>query len=170
MQGGLLPHMHNGEAVIHQVELLLDGAAVLGLPVLVTEQYPKGLKATVPQIARRLENAALRVEKTQFSALTQAVHQELRGRGRGRGVRTEIVCGIEAHVCVLQTCLDLVAHGFVTVLMVDAIGSRRKSDLDAAVLRMTQAGIVPSTVESVLLEMVGDASAPTFKAILPIVK
>ncbi len=166
MQGGLLPHMHNGEAVIRQVELLLHAATALKLPIIATEQYPKGLKATIPQIARLLDDAVLKQEKTQFSALTQQVHETL----RTRGIRTVIVTGIEAHVCVLQTCLDLIQHGFIAVLPLDAVGSRRKSDMDAAVMRMTQAGVIPSSVESVILEIVADAAAPEFKAILPLVR
>ena len=68
-----------------------------------------------------------------------------------------MVCGIEAHVCVLQTCLDLIDQGYVVALAVDAIGSRRAGDQDAAVSRLTQAGVLPTTVESALLEMVHEA-------------
>jgi nicotinamidase-related amidase len=81
-----------------------------------------------------------------------------------------VVCGVEAHVCVLQTCLDLIDAGYVTAVVTDAIGSRRPTDQDAAVQRMIQAGVVPTTVESILMEFVHEAGTPRFKAVLPIIK
>ena len=86
------------------------------------------------------------------------------------GVRVVLVCGIESHVCVLQTCLDLIDEGFVVMLVTDAVSSRRRVDKDAAVLRMVQAGIVPTTVEASLLELVHEAGTDQFKAILPIIR
>ncbi|MEX0775131.1 MAG: isochorismatase family protein [Phycisphaeraceae bacterium] len=166
MQAGLMPHIHDGDAVIAQTQRLLSGSAVLEVPMLVTEQYPKGLGATVPQVARHLDGAAARCEKLQFSAYVPQVKDEL----VRRGVRTVLVAGVEAHVCILQTCLDLAEQGYVVAVAVDAIGSRRAMDRDIAVRRLVQAGIVLTTVESALMEMVHDAGGPTFKAMLPIVK
>ena len=166
VQEKLLPHMHNGAAVEAQVGKLIQGAGVLSVPVLVTEQYRKGLGVTVPGVAAKLGSAVCNHEKLKFSACIEPIREEL----AKRGIRTVIVCGIEAHVCVLQTCLDLADYGFIAAVAIDAIGSRRQADQEAAVLRMIQAGIVPTTVESALLEMVKEAGGAAFKAMLPIIK
>jgi nicotinamidase-related amidase len=166
LQEKLLPHMHNAEAVTRQAGRLIDGANALGVPVLVTEQYRKGLGSTVPELASRLTGAACHQEKLKFSACIEPVREIL----AARGIRAVAVCGIEAHVCVLQTCLDLIDSGYVTAVVSDAIGSRRLTDQQAAERRMIQAGVVPTSVESLLLEWVHEAGTPRFKAILPIVK
>lgn len=166
VQEKLLPHIHDAQAILPQIGRLIDGAHVLELPVLATEQYRKGLGPTVEPIASRLNRAIGIHEKLKFSACIEPVREAL----ARRSVRSVIVCGIEAHVCVLQTCLDLIDYGYVPALALDAIGSRRPSDKDAAVIRLTQAGAVPTTVESMLLEMVHEAGGPLFKAMLPIIK
>ncbi len=166
VQEKLLPHMHNAAEVTQQVGRLLAGAQVLDLPVLVTEQYPKGLGRTVPAVEALLDRAELRQEKMLFSACLPPVRQALDRLGR----RVVLVAGIEAHVCILQTCLDLLEAGVTTALVSDAIGSRRAADQTAAVQRLVQAGVVPTTVESALLEMVREAGTPQFKAMLPVIK
>ena len=166
MQERLLPAMHDAETLTTQAGRLIDGANALGLPVLVTEQYRKGLGATVQPIADRLAKAVCNHEKLKFSACIEPVRDEL----ARRGVRAVIVAGIEAHVCVLQTCLDLADAGLIAAVAVDAIASRRPADRDAAIARMTQAGVVPTTVESALLELVHEAGTERFKAVLPIIK
>ena len=166
VQEKLLPHIHNAGQVQQQVGRLIDGANVLGVPVMVTEQYRKGLGATVAGLVEKMSKTSQIIEKTRFSACTDDMRKML----YKNGIRCVIVCGIEAHVCVLQTCLDLVGCGYLTAVAVDAIGSRRELDQTVAVGRMVQAGIVPATVESVLLEIVGEAATDRFKAVLPIIK
>ncbi len=166
VQEKLLPAMHDPDQVVRQVGRLIDGANVLGVPVLVTEQYRKGLGVTVPELSERLSGAICNHEKLKFSACIEPVRDEL----TARGIRGVIVCGIEAHVCVMQTCLDLAELGYVVGITVDATNSRRPADRDAAVDRVTQAGVVATTVESVLLELVHEAGTDRFKAILPIIK
>jgi len=166
LQEKLLPVIDGGDAVVSQAGRLLDGAAALDMPVLATEQYPKGLGRTVDPIAPKLERAQCMAEKVKFSAFVDPVRDGL----GGLGARQVVVAGIEAHVCVLQTCLDLLDAGYTPAVAVDAIGSRRGADRDAAVQRMTQAGVVPTTVESLLLEWVGQAGGERFKAVLPVVK
>jgi nicotinamidase-related amidase len=165
IQERLLPHMHNAESLTAQAGKLIDGTRILGLPILVTEQYRKGLGTTVPALTAKLEGAAC-FEKLEFSACIEPVRQAL----AARPARSVIVCGIEAHVCVLQTALDLLEAGFVVAVATDAIGSRRQADQAAAVDRMKQAGVLPTTVESALLEMLGKAEGPDFKAMLGLVK
>src|SRR5690606_2802733 len=139
VQEKLLPHMHNAEALTGRVGLLVDGFRTLKLPVLVTEQYRQGLGVTIPAIAQKLPGDAVITEKLKFSACIEPIRQEL----VARDVRSVIVCGIEAHVCVLQTCLDLANQGYLTAVALDAIGSRRAFDQEAAVQRMLQAAITP---------------------------
>jgi nicotinamidase-related amidase len=166
MQEKLLAQIHEAQAVERQVARLLEGARVLGLPVVVTEQYRKGLGPTVTEVARRLPAETPVHEKLQFSALIAPVREEL----VRRSVRSVLVCGIEAHVCVLQTCLDLCDSGFVSFLAVDAIGSRRPMDRDVAIQRVTQAGVVPTTVESALLDVAREAGGQGFKELLAVIK
>ncbi len=166
MQEKLLPHMHNAQPLEQQVSRLLDGTAVLGLPVLAAQHYPKGLGQTVPGIASRLADAVCRCDKLKFSACIKPVREAL-VRCQARCV---LVCGVEAHVCVLQTCLDLIDAGYVTAMALDAIGSRRLTDQQAAVSRLTQAGVIPTTVESALLEWVHEAGTNRFKQMLPLIK
>jgi nicotinamidase-related amidase len=165
MQEKLLPHMQHAEAVEQQVVRLLDGAQALAVTVAATEQYRKGLGATVPAVAERLAGVDVH-EKLKFSACIEPVRRQLAGAG-ARGVA---ICGIEAHVCVLQTCLDFAAAGYPTAVVLDAIGSRRDGDRDAATQRLIQAGIVPTTVESLLLELVREAGTDRFKAVLPLIR
>lgn len=166
VQEKLLPHIHEHERVTGQVGRLIDIAKVLEIPILVTEQYRKGLGVTVEPLAGSLADAVGNFEKTAFSACVEPVRDQL----ARRAVRSVLVCGIEAHVCVLQTCLDLADRGYVTGLVTDAIGSRRSGDREAAIQRLIQAGAVPTTVESVALEMAANADSAEFKAILPIIK
>ncbi len=166
LQERLLPVIHDHERVVEQCGKLIDGAKALGLPVLATEQYPKGLGPTVEAIRERLEDVACIEEKLKFSAFVGGIRRRLAELGR----RTVLLCGIEAHVCVLQTALDLAAAGYVTAVAGDAIGSRRAVDYDLAVQRLTQAEIVPVSVEMALLELVHEAGTDRFKAVLPIIK
>ncbi|MFA9477198.1 isochorismatase family protein [Phycisphaerales bacterium AB-hyl4] len=166
VQERLVPVMHEPEYLVAQVGRLMDAAAALGLPTLITEQYPKGLGATVPELAERASTAVCNHEKTRFSSCIDPVRDEL----RRRNIRTVLVAGIEAHVCVLQTCLDLAKAGYVSAVVVDAVSSRQPIDRDVALQRMAQAGVLPTTVESAVLEMVGEAGGERFKAVLPIVK
>lgn len=166
MQEKLLPVIHDFQAVEQQVKRMLDGAGVLKLPVLVTEQYKKGLGQTVPEVEARLQNLVHREEKMRFSACTSGLRQQLASLHGGH----VLVCGIEAHVCVLQTCLDLVEAGLVVGVVVDAVGSRRPMDRDTALKRLIQMGVVPVTVESVLLEMTQQAGTDLFKSLLPVIR
>lgn len=166
IQEKLLPVIHDFQAVEQQIKRMVDGAAVLKLPVLVTEQYRKGLGGTVPEVEARFKNVVHREEKMRFSACTPGLRQQLAAL-RGGHV---LVCGIEAHICVLQTCLDLVEAGLVVGVVADAVGSRRPIDRDTALERLVQSGVVPVTVESVLLEMAQQAGTDLFKALLPVIR
>mgnify|MGYP002624034996 FL=1 len=166
VQEKLVPAMTDAEQLVASVGKLIDGMHLLKVPVLATEQYPRGLGPTVQPIAQRLASAVCVEEKLKFSACIEPVRAKLT---EGR-IHSVIVCGIEAHVCVQQTCLDLIQAGYVTGFVVDAITSRKAIDRDTAVQRLTQAGAVPVTVESVLFELMHEAGGEQFKALSKLVK
>jgi nicotinamidase-related amidase len=134
---------------------LLQAARILGVPALVSEQYPKGLGHSAPELALQDEP---RIEKTVFSAV-RAEGFELDGAGQA------IVCGIEAHVCVSQTVHDLPAAGVEVHVPADAVGSRHELDYERGLQRMQRAGAVVSTVEAALFELLERAGTPEFKAV-----
>jgi len=167
VQERLLPHIHNRDDVVQKAGLLIDGFHALQRPIVVTEQYRKGLGPTVSALAEKLGEPGPSVhEKLKFSACIGPVRRDL----DAAGARSVLVCGIEAHVCVLQTCLDLADQGLTVAVALDAIGSRRASDQAAAQERMIQAGIVPTTAESALLELVHEAGTDRFRRVLPLLK
>ena len=166
MQQKLVPVMHDAEHLVPTVRRLLRGARALNLPIVVTEQYPQGLGPTVPELAEVWAQDTPVVEKVRFSACVPEVRRRLEALDRP----TVLLCGIEAHVCVLQTALDLSEAGHGVAVAQDAVGSRRPADRRAALDRMMMAGIAPVSVEMALLEMVGEAGSAAFKAILPLIK
>jgi nicotinamidase-related amidase len=169
LQEKLIGHIHNHEQVLERSSALIQCARKLSLPIAVTEQYCKGLGPTVPVIEQALASGTspdLREEKMRFSACIEPVERFL----TERKIRTVLVCGIEAHVCVLQSCLDLLDKGSIVATAMDAIGSRRRIDHHIAVERMRQAGVVPVTVESAIFELVQEAGTEEFKGILKVLK
>jgi nicotinamidase-related amidase len=143
------------EAVAQACSKLVRGARILELPRIVSEQYPKGLGHTAPEVGIEQEP---RIEKTVFSAA--------RAEGFDLGGRTQaVVCGIETHVCVSQTVHDLLDRGIEVHVPADAVGSRHRLDYERGLERMERAGAVVSTVESVLFELLERAGTPEFKAV-----
>lgn len=153
--------------VAARIATAVEGARLLEIPVIVTEQYPKGLKHTAEEIVARLPADLKAIEKTCFSSCgsDDFVSQLTRS-----GKRQVLVCGIEAHICVLQTSLDLLERGFEVFLLVDCITSRKPESKQVALARLTQAGAIPSTLEMSLFEMMGGADSPQFKAIQSLIK
>jgi nicotinamidase-related amidase len=134
---------------------LLEGARILDIPRLVSEQYPKGLGHTAPEVGLQDEQA---IEKTVFSA-ARAEGFDLHGRQQA------VVCGIETHVCVSQTVHDLLDRGLEVHVPADAVGSRHAIDYERGLERMERAGAVVTTVEAVLFELLERAGTPEFKAV-----
>jgi nicotinamidase-related amidase len=134
---------------------LVQAARILQLPALVSEQYPKGLGHTAPEVG--LTDEPL-IEKTVFSA-ARADGFDLGGRDQA------IVCGIETHVCVSQTVHDLLAAGIEVHVPADAVGSRHQIDYERGLERMERAGAIVSTVEAALFELLERAGTPEFKAV-----
>jgi nicotinamidase-related amidase len=134
---------------------LLAAARILGVPALVSEQYPKGLGHSAPELELQDEP---RIEKTVFSA-ARAHGFDLHGRSQA------VVCGIETHVCVSQTVHDLLEAGVEVHVPADAVGSRHEIDYQRGLERLQRAGAVVSTVESSLFELLGRAGTPEFKSV-----
>jgi nicotinamidase-related amidase len=160
VQDKLLAAVPTASELVRNIAFLLDVAALVGVPALGTEQYPKGLGPTNAELARRLPPEL--PAKTAFSCCGAAGFlADLRSRDRPNVILT----GMEAHVCVLHTALDLLEAGFTVYLPVDALASRAAIDRDVALRRLERAGAVPTTAEAVAFEWIGDATHPQFKAI-----
>jgi len=168
VQEKLLPFIESHEEVRGGIEYLLRGAGIFELPVLATEQYPRGIGPTVAPVADLLrQREAPVLEKDTFSACgDEAVREALRSIDRPQ----VIVCGIEAHVCVQQSVLDLLSLGHQAFVCADTVGSRSELDLDLGLARMQQAGAVVTTAESLLFELCGNCKSPRFKPLLELVK
>jgi nicotinamidase-related amidase len=164
VQDKLVPKILDADTVIRNTAFLIDGARLLGLPVLATEQYPKGLGATVPALAQRLPE---RPSKVAFSSCAvPAVVEGLRRGGRPKVV----LAGIETHVCVMQTGLDLLAADYRVYVPVDAVASRYAIDHDLGLRRLERAGAILTTSETCAFEWVGGADHPQFKKISALVQ
>lgn len=160
IQDKLLPKIPDAAKLIKNAGFVLDVAAALGIPARATEQYPKGLGPTTAEIARRLP--ATLPAKTAFSCCGADTFLEELEMLRRPNV---VLVGMETHVCVAQTALDLLHAGLHVFLPVDALAARGAIDHDTALRRLEQAGAVPTTVEGVAFEWLNDASHPQFKAI-----
>jgi nicotinamidase-related amidase len=152
----------NEERTVRGAQRLLQAAAALGLPVVVTEQYPKGLGKTRPEIEPLIPGDAARFEKTSFSCLgVPALREHLRSLGRDQ----VLVAGIETHVCVSQTVHDLLAEDYQPHVVRDALASRFALEDETGYAKLLGSGAVPASTESALFELLRDARAPEFKAL-----
>ncbi len=142
-----------------------QGFQILGVPVIVTEQYPKGLGRTAEELVRVFPDGLEAIEKTAFSSCGASafVHQL-------KGIEQVILCGLETHVCVSQTAHDLLDRGLQVHLLTDAVCSRFDQDKTAGLEKMMSSGVVPSSVEMALFELMRDARAEQFKAIQALIK
>jgi nicotinamidase-related amidase len=137
---------------------LIEGAEAIGIPIVVTEQYPKGLGETVPEVGEHLPDDVRPLEKVVFAA-SEAEGFDLEGRDQ------VLVCGIETHVCVNQTALDLLASGVEVQVAEDAVGSRFEENKRVGLHKMERAGAVMTSVETALFELLGRAGTDEFKRV-----
>jgi nicotinamidase-related amidase len=166
IQERLLPHIQDNDIILRNCLKLIEGLRILSVPVLVTQQYTRGLGPSVPPIIKMFPEFS-HIEKISFSCCEEPVFEkEIALLGK-----TDIIlCGIETHVCVLQTCLDLLAHGKRPVVVEDCVSSRKQNDKIIAIERMRQEGASITTVESLLFELMRTAGNDMFKGISTIVK
>lgn len=158
--------LHEWERTIERAIVMIRAAPLLGLPVLYTEQYPKGLGHTVPEVLDALGDAP-RYEKRSISALgAEGLLEHLLSLGR----RQLVVVGIETHACINQTTHDLLNQGFTVHLPGDALSSRRKREHELGYQKLLASGAIGGSVEGILLEGLRTADHPQFKAVQALLK
>ena len=166
VQDKLYPHVTNKDEVEKNLITLVKGLKVLSIPFIVNEQYKKGIGETIPSLKELVQDYP-HFEKTTFSCCQNEPTMEAITAADKKVV---IVAGIETHVCVLQTCIDSLEGGFEVVLVTDCCTSRKQKDTDMAITRLVQAGVIPTTYESLLFELTLNAKNPVFKEISNLVK
>jgi nicotinamidase-related amidase len=166
VQERLMPSIADAPRLIQHCSILLRMAGLLRLPFLVTEQNPRGLGRTVDAVAAAMPDPAQRIEKTCFSATVDLVLERLRAWRTG----SVLVCGIETHVCVLQTVLDLQAAGHQAFVITDAVSGSQPDQAGPALARMQAAGAVTTGVMSAMYELLRDANHPAFRPCLELAK
>ena len=165
VQEKLVPAIHDADAIVANCADLLTAAELLNVPALATEQYPKGLGETVPALTKWLPT---RPDKVRFSAaeVVDWTIEEPDGTSRPHVV----IAGIEAHVCVQQTVMDLLSRGFSVHIPADAVGSRFPFDRDTALRRMRDHGATITTTETVIFELCETAAATEFKQVSKLIQ
>jgi len=166
VQTRLLPVIDQNELLIHQIERMVRGANALKIPVLVTEQYPEGLGATATAISDLIQPFEPIVKMT-FSCCGEEQFMAAVGRLQRSQL---LVAGIEAHICVWQTCQDLLARGFEVHLLTDGIGSRDPANKQLAIDNVCARGGRLTGVEMALFELLQTAATPVFRTISRIIK
>jgi nicotinamidase-related amidase len=168
IQEKLLPPIFNKDALVKNSQLLIRLATILHVPVMVTTQYCKGLGPTVSDIASLLADAAA-IDKLEFGCFGneqfRAKLQELPGDRN-----TVLLCGMEAHICVMQTALGALNAGYLVHVASDAVGSRAESNWRVGLERMKAAGAVISSTEMMMYELLRCSGTPAFKELLPFLK
>jgi hypothetical protein len=162
----LFPLIHNHEQLEKDTVTLIKGLKVLEVPMLVTQQYTKRLLPTLPSLAEAIGEYE-HLEKMAFSCCDEPKFDEALAISTKR---TVILFGIETHVCVLQTCVDLIERGYKPVVVEDCVGSRNPNDKHIAIERMRKEGAIITTKESLLFELQRVSGTESFKAISRLVK
>lgn len=170
VQEKLAPAVLGHEAVIETAGKLVAAAKALGAPITVSEQYPRGLGPTVAPLRDSVGDGGAFIEKTHFSCLREAPLRQRIETLRAEGRDQVIVAGMEAHICVAQTVLDLVEEGFHAFAVADAMSSRTAESRELALQRMRHAGAPSVTAEMVIFEWLDRAGTPEFKALQALVK
>ena len=157
--------MMHGDLVVDNILKLIKACQILNVPIFITEQYPKGLGPTEPQILQALQGQSP-LQKMTFSCCGS---QELLEQIKSQKIKQVIVTGIESHVCVQQTALDLLAQEIQVHIPKDAVSSRKELDYQTALARMSNAGVVLTSVEAALFELLQEAGTPEFKKITKLI-
>lgn len=166
IQEKLYPHVHDHESMLIRIDLLMSAARLMAIPVIVTEQYPKGLGPTIPDL-RQLMPETPPLAKMDFSCVpVPGFMEQLESFKRNQ----VILAGIEAHVCVAQTALDLAHRGEKVIVVADGVSSRRALDVEIALRRLEHSGITLVTAESIVFEWLRRAGTEEFKVLQPKLK
>ncbi len=165
VQQKLIPVINHRDVIVWNIRRLLDAARILDVKILSTEQNPLRLGQTIDALAERIDQPA--IEKMNFSsAASELLIEQLQGKHLSK----VLICGIETHVCVQQTALDLITAGFQVFVAVDAVGSRNDSDHEHAISRLRASSVTITTTEAVIFEWCERADRPEFKAVSSLVK
>jgi hypothetical protein len=166
-QDRLMPVINKKEEVVGASVKLIKGLHILDLPVVVTQQYTKGLGMTVPAIQEVFDVPFIYQEKISFSCMGEANIVDVIKEYNKNNV---IICGVEAHICVLQTVIDLIDLGYQVIVVEDCVSSRRMEDKEVAIQRMKKEGAIITTYESILFELTEKAGTEKFREISSLVK
>lgn len=167
MQEAFRPQISDFTDTAERIAIVVKAAKLLNLPIIVTEQYPKGLARTAAEILDVLPASVERIEKTSFSACGVPAFQTELDRSKAKQI---LVCGIEAHICVNRTVHDLLARGLQVHVLTDCVTSRSVNNKLVGLGKMQQSGAIPSSVEACLFEMLRDARHEQFRAIQALIK
>lgn len=166
VQNSLLPAVMNSNLTIKNIQKLITVKEKLAIPLIVTEQYPKGLGRTISSIRDNVKEQDV-LQKTHFSLVREShILEAIQSISRHQLV----ICGMEAHICVLQSALDLKKQGYEVYVILDAISSRKESDYNAALDRFRNSGIHVVTTEMVIFEWLMKAGTNEFRDLLPLIK
>lgn len=165
-QEKLVPVISDHEKIVQKSAVFAQGLEALGVPFIVSQQYTKGLGNTVAEVANVITSFSF-MEKDTFSCLGC---DEIAGWIKAQGKKTVLLCGVEAHICVLQTALDLITEGYRLFIVADCVGSRDNYDKEMALLRLQGEGAFFTSSEAALFELTGGAKSPHFKTISKLVK
>jgi nicotinamidase-related amidase len=167
MQEPFLRGIWQRDTVIHNCTTLVLASPVLRIPVVLTQQYTAKMGRTIPEIASPLRADFVPFDKLVFSAVDDdAIYSEIRRSGH----RQILVCGVETHICVAQTALDLLALGYQVHVVSDAVSSRTQANWDIGLARLEKAGAVITSTEMAIFELLGEAGTPEFKLLLEMIK
>lgn len=166
IQERLFPVMFHKEELLKNCRILIQGLKILEVPLLVTRQYSKGLGETIDEV-RSLLTGSEPIEKNEFSCYDNPVFT---GKLKISGADNIVICGIEAHVCVLQTAVDLKEAGWNPIVVMDCVSSRSEESITLAMERFRQEGILMASVESILFELTRRAGTEEFKCVSRLVK
>lgn len=165
-QEKLVPVISENEEIVKKAAILAQGLTEVGVPFAVSQQYTKGLGETVTAFANVIPSFRY-LEKSTFSCFEC---EEIAAWVKAQGKKTILICGVEAHICVLQTIIDLLGADYRVFVVADCVGSRKTYDKEIGLERMKAEGAVLTTCEAVLFELTGGAKSPHFKAISKLVK
>lgn len=168
IQQKLLPPIFRKEQLVRNSQLLIRLAGILKIPALLTTQYSKGLGATVPEVASLLPQAEP-IDKQQFSCFGSDVFCSALKRLPGNR-NTVLLCGMETHICVMQTALAALRDGYLVHVASDAVGSRAEWNWKIGLERMRSAGAIISSTETIMYELLRSSDSPAFKQLLPHLK
>jgi nicotinamidase-related amidase len=168
IQEKLLPAIANKDVLVKNAQLLIRLAGMINIPIIVSTQYARGLGATVPEIASLLPDTTI-LDKTEFGCFNNSGFCSAVKNLPGNRT-TVLICGMETHICVMQTALGAMDQGYIVHIASDAVGSRSEWNYHIGLNRMQDAGAVISSTEMMMYELLRSSSSPTFKELLPYLK